>query len=193
MPTSNNPRHGEPIANVRQSNLPGGGLQSFPTRQFQEFIDELSAFNNETDVTKLEQKLSILQSATASSVGAVRASYESEISRINQIIHSLISENARLKALVAQFSPLNFIDIGSSGTAHTTGGNELIACNNASEATITLNPNPKEGEVVKIKRLLFTVVVSSLLLVDGETEYTISEGSEGLDLIYTLSNGWLII
>ena len=41
MSISSKPKHGEPIANVSQSPLPGGGLEAVPTRQFQEFIDDI--------------------------------------------------------------------------------------------------------------------------------------------------------
>ena len=42
MSTSNNIRHGDPIADIRQSELPGGQQQAYPTRQFQEFLDDLA-------------------------------------------------------------------------------------------------------------------------------------------------------
>lgn len=53
MSISSKPKHGEPIANVSQSNLPGGGLEAVPTRQFQEFIDEIGdVFDTEESATE---------------------------------------------------------------------------------------------------------------------------------------------
>lgn len=54
MSTSNNIRHGDPIADIKQSELPGGQPQAFPTRQFQEFLDDLGDVADDTTLNVVE-------------------------------------------------------------------------------------------------------------------------------------------
>ena len=62
MGISSSVRHGDPIADIRQSSLPGSQLQAFPTRQFQEFLDDLELATDQVDGEKVEQIISLLES-----------------------------------------------------------------------------------------------------------------------------------
>lgn len=74
----------------------------------------------------------------------------------------------------------------------TTTGNQVIICTNSAGITITLNPNPDDGERVTIKRQNGGVFVSGLI--DGTTGKRIANRYSAPQLIYTLAAGeWSII
>lgn len=85
MSTSNNIRHGDPIANIKQSELPGGQQQAFPTPQFQEFLDDLA------DVDDASTAL------------------ESEPARVDSLSVALV---ARLQRQVGSGNPLTWDETG---------------------------------------------------------------------------------
>ena len=68
---------------------------------------------------------------------------------------------------------------------HTTSGNEILICNNASIITVTLNATPDDEEEVIIKRRGATVKVAAVKEIDGETNKTIAIRYDSPHLIFT--------
>ena len=191
MSTSNNIRHGDPIADIRESKLPDGKQQAFPTRQFQEFLDDLEFITDQQDNSKINQQLAILQSKLESKFGVVRKQHEIDVNRINQLL-----QLDKLRTLI--YSLLSRVDIAepkivSTSTDHTTNGNEVVICTNTSAITITLNTNPDDGEQVHIKRQN-TGRVNVIGDIDGDTEKAITLRYDSPHLVFTVDAGeWSII
>lgn len=84
-------------------------------------------------------------------------------------------------------------EILSISADYTTTGNEIIICTNTSAITITLNPNPDDGEEVHIKRQN-TGAVAVVGDIDGETSITPVLRYDSPHLVYTVdANEWSIV
>ena len=191
MSISSSVRHGDPIADIRQSPLPGSGQQAFATRQFQEFLDDLEFSGDQLDSSKLNQQLAVLQSKFESKFGVVRKQHEIDVNRINHLLQ-LDKLRTLIASLLSRFNAAES-QIITTATAHTTNGNETVICTNATPITITLNSTPNDGEMLHIKRQnIGSVAISGN--VDGGTGFPLLSRYDAPNLVFTVDAGeWSII
>ena len=166
MPISSSVRHGDPIADIRQSLLPGAGQQAFATRQFQEFLDDLEFVSDQLDSSKIDQQLAL--------------------------IDKIRTQAAAIGNRIAELESLQ-ITIITTATAHTTNGNETVICTNTTPVTHTLNPLPIDGEVVNFQRQnIGTVTISGAI--NGGTEIRLLSRYDAPNFVFTVDAGeWAII
>lgn len=186
MAISSSVRHGDPIADIRQSPLPGSDLQAFATRQFQEFLDDLENLFIDTDVSKFNQKLAILQSQIASKVGVVSKTHDIDIGRINQLLQidrlrtSAASISNRVTGLESKSVPVT--------ADHTTNGNEILTLNNTVDVTVTLNTAPKDQETVEFLKKVHPLT-NIVGLISGITPNILVFKGDSLKIRYTNDAG----
>jgi len=85
------------------------------------------------------------------------------------------------------------VEIISVSADYTTTGDQIIICTNTSSITVTLNPNPADGEEVHIKRQN-TGVVTIVGDIDGQTSITPVLRYDSPHLVYTIeANEWSIV
>ena len=100
MAISSSVRHGVPIADIRQSPLPGAELQAFPTRQFQEFLDDLELATDQVDSDKIEQELSLFGSL----IGKNRAIINTANKRIKSLFQMQSVNGSYLGKILARLN-----------------------------------------------------------------------------------------
>ncbi len=80
----------------------------------------------------------------------------------------------------------SIVEIATGTTAYTTSGNEIIICNNTGALTIDFNPNPDEGEEVKVKRRDAAVTLDGNgNNIDGAGTQSLASQYDANVLIYT--------
>ncbi len=82
-----------------------------------------------------------------------------DVADLSQIVHSLLSRNARLQSTISNLQ-FTTAEIAIGETTFTTSGNQIITCNNSAAATVTLNTTPRDGERLIISRRNALVTVS---------------------------------
>ena len=88
------------------------------------------------------------------------------------------------------------LQISTQGTDYTTFTSETIICTNA--ITITLNTEPEDAELVRIKITNSDVIIQSSKLIDNQPAITFIfkniQGQAMIDIFYSLDNDtWYII
>jgi hypothetical protein len=75
----------------------------------------------------------------------------------------------------------------------TTSGNQTLVCTAA--LTVTLNASPKDGELVRIKRVSGqTIIDGNSRSIDGDSTYTMLVDYEGVQVVYSaLDDEWFKI
>ena len=131
--SSSKPRHGDPIATVETNEF--NEPEIIPTRQFQQYLDELDADGSDTDTDGLRQGLSLLVSQMGQ-VLALNVQKEKDIKAQRQTISELNSRIGLLNSLVGDFDKLSFVEVN---TDYTTTGSQVIICTNTAPIDITLN------------------------------------------------------
>ncbi|MDH5182451.1 MAG: hypothetical protein OEX12_01055 [Gammaproteobacteria bacterium] len=113
----------------------------------------------------------------------------------DDIIFALLSGNPYRLIIGSDTSTAEIysdFDVISTSADHSTAGDEIISCNNDSTITITLNPNPVNGEEVIVKRRNAPVVISGPI--DGSSSKTINTMYGSPHLVYISGNlEWSII
>lgn len=111
------------------------------------------------------------------------------------ILSDLMDRVEELEARLDQPVDLKRLDdftIEAGDTAFTTTGDQFITCLNTADATITLNPNPADGEDLIIWRTDAGVVVSGDI--NGGTSLTINSAYDAPHLKYSLAaEEWAIV
>lgn len=83
--------------------------------------------------------------------------------------------------------------IVTTGSNYTLTGYEDLLIVTGS-VTITVNPNPKDGEEVAIKRSTTAGYVTISGTIDGDSSHVMTRNYDGVDLIYSVSNaGWFVV
>ena len=121
---------------------------------------------------------------------------ELEVSAESQVVHDLLERVEDLENLNLVSSILEMFDIEVVGITgdFTTTGTQIIICNNTTANTVSLNPNPGDGEMLHIKRRDAGVTVDGNgNNIDAALTLFIA-GKNSPNLIYTLDAGeWSII
>lgn len=91
-----------------------------------------------------------------------------------------------------QIKDLESITVDTGDTAFTTTGDQFITCLNTAKATITLNPNPDDGEDVIVWPTAAQVTVSGSI--NGESSLVIPNPYDAPHLKYSLAaEEWAIV
>jgi len=148
-----------------------------PTQRFIEYLESLAGSTN--DFTDQIDQLNITTDLP-SPMGSI-------IKRLNDIDLALNLSSAGLLGGIPK--PFKIIEITAD---YTTSSNEIIICNNISAITITLNPTPKNGETLHIKRRDSLITVNGPI--DGDTTKNITLKYDAPKLVYTADAGeWSIL
>ena len=109
-------------------------------------------------------------------------------------LNSRINELEKLLAILPiwKTESLNEYQIITTSSNYTTTGKQIIFV--TSNITITLNANPKDKEVVYIKRVTSAGTVTISGTIDGGTSYDLIVNYESVRCIYSYDNSsWYII
>ena len=166
----------------------GGEGESEPT-------DSFDLVNMHQTLLSLPAKISALRSDFEASAQENKAipinsklnKQKRAIADIEQLLTSVVAENAYLKSVVSKLSPVKVVNIATGATTHTTAGNELIMCNNTAALTITLNTTPKDNEKITVIRRDGTVSMVGTL--NGSTPTSVPSKNDIIDVYYATSAG----
>lgn len=104
------------------------------------------------------------------------------LDRFNQVMHTVVQRLSN-----QEFTK---ISIATGDTTHTTSGYERVVCQNTGSLVITLNTNPLDGEIVKVKRRDGPVQIIGTI--DGVTNLTLA-ALDGVALEFTTeTSDWTI-
>ena len=187
--SSSKPRHGDPVVIILKNEF--GETEGVPTRQFQQFLDELSEDDDsgDLDTDDLRQGITLLFSQMGQ-VLALNSQKEKDIKAQRQTISELQSRIGLLNSLAGSIKDLSAISVSGN---FTTTGDQIIICTNTSSITITLNATPKDKEEVHIIRQN-TGAVTVSGAINGDTSLTIGNRYSSPHLVFTLAaNEWSII
>ena len=146
------------------SSIGGEGAESIVDESTSLLITSLQSkvANLENDLANIEHPD---QSMSRSKIGNI----EKELFNIEQLLSSLNSRVGNLTALLANVSEFKTVPVTSNYTAKNK---EILICKNTSPIQVTLNPNPKGGDRVHIKRRGEEIEVIGTI--DGLTNRTIN-------------------
>ncbi|MEE9304397.1 MAG: hypothetical protein V3U84_11540 [Thiotrichaceae bacterium] len=161
---------------IRNGELYEPGIQ---TSNVDELVDELEVSSEMAFILDFSERIEDLESRNDA------------FPAFDERIEELEVELAQTSVFTTS-DELEIVEIPAGGTALTTTGNQLIVCNNTAAATVTLNPNPSDGERVHIKRRDAGVTISGD--VDGVTSLTIANIYDAPHLVYSsLADEWMLI
>ena len=93
---NNVPKHGDPIIEQQESSL--GGVKFVASRQFQQFLDDLSSLSIDVDDDEEQDVVSISVQIGKNSA-TIRATL-TQLDDITEYVTAIDAENSRLKAVI---------------------------------------------------------------------------------------------
>jgi len=128
----------------------------------------------------------------------IETSNSSEVAEEAQIDHEIFGLTLSILERVEDLEAFTFpsfgvgeekdvLDIPPADTARSTTGDQIVICRNSSPLTLTLNPNPRDGEKVTIIRKDASVTIVGNI--NGGASVMLSSKNDILDVYYTLAAG----